>query len=480
MNFLTYFKNNFSVFSSINIPKSMYFIGIGGSGMVGLAKILLDMGFFVSGSDIEINSNVDYLLSLGVLVYHTHDSNNIKNVDVVIYSSAIENDNVEVLSALELNIPVISRAEMLSELIRFSYGIAVAGTHGKTTTSALVFDIYFNNDRNPSIVNGGYIKSIGSYSFLGSSNCFIFEADESDSSFLCFHPMVIIITNIEPEHLSNYDGSFKKLQNAFIKFLHNLPFYGKAILCIDDLVIRDLIPNICCKFITYGFSHDADVHIYNYKQIGLKSSFRILYKDKYDIKILLNMPGKHNALNATAALTIAKEDNIDDKHILKALKKYKGTKRRFEYIGEFSLSIINGRIGNFIIVDDYGHHPTEIYMSILTARKCWTNRRIIMVFQPNRFTRTRDLYSEFINILSNVDVLFISNIYSSNELPILGINSTKLCSDIFILGKLSPIFVKDFDCLVDKLKVILTCNDVLIIQGAGDITNVIKKLLKII
>ncbi|WDI79040.1 UDP-N-acetylmuramate--L-alanine ligase [Candidatus Purcelliella pentastirinorum] len=480
MNFLTYFKNNFSVFNSINLPKNIYLIGIGGSGMVGLAKILLDMGFIISGSDIKINDNINYLLSLGVSVYHKHDSNNIKNVDVVIYSGAIKNDNIEVLSALKSNIPVISRAEILSELIRFSYSIAVAGTHGKTTTSALIFDIYFNNNRNPSIVNGGYIKSINSYSFLGSSNCFIFEADESDSSFLFFHPMVIIITNIEAEHLSNYDGSFKKLQNAFIKFLHNLPFYGKAILCIDDLVVRDLIPYVCRKFITYGFSNDADVHIHNYKQIGLKSSFRLLYKNKYDIKILLNMPGKHNALNATAALIIAKEDNINDKHILKVLKKYKGTKRRFEYIGKFSLSMINGRIGNFIIVDDYGHHPAEINISILTARKCWINRRIIMVFQPNRFTRTRDLYNDFINILSNVDVLFISDIYSSNELPIFGINSTKLCSDIFILGKLSPIFVKDFDFLIDKLKVILTCNDVLIIQGAGDITNVIKKLLKII
>lgn len=480
MIFLPCFKRKLSFLKSIDFPKNIYFIGIGGVGMVGLAKILLDMGFMVSGSDIIVNSNVNYLLSLGVKIFNRHDSKNINNIDIIVYSSAIRKDNIEIITAIKLNIPILSRAKMLSELIRFSYGIAVSGTHGKTTISTLIFDIYYKNNKNPSIVNGGFIDSIRSNAFLGSGDYFIFEADESDSLFLLYYPVIIILTNIEADHLNNYSGNFNKLKDAFVKFLHNLPFYGKAILCIDDLVIRSLLSKLHCKFITYGFDHEADIRIYNYKQIGFKSFFKIFYKNKYSFKVSLNMPGKHNALNAAAAITLAKEDGIRDNDILNVLSGFKGLKRRLEFIGKFSLFKFNGRIGNIIIIDDYGHHPTEINISISTLKRSYLNKRIVMLFQPHRFTRTRDLYNEFIHVLSHVDFLFIFDIYPANELAISNINSIKLCNDIYLKGKLKPIFIQDFNHLIDILKIILVDNDLLLVQGAGDIADITQKLLKIL
>ncbi|CAH0541284.1 UDP-N-acetylmuramate--L-alanine ligase [Vibrio marisflavi] len=449
----------------------IHFIGIGGAGMSGIAEVLLNEGYKITGSDIAHNMVTERLESKGANVYIGHQKSNIEQASVVVVSTAINEENPEIVAARELRIPVVRRAEMLAELMRFRHGIAVAGTHGKTTTTALVTQIYSEANLDPTFVNGGLVKSAGTNARLGSSRILIAEADESDASFLHLQPMVSIVTNIEADHMDTYGGDFETLKQTFIDFLHNLPFYGQAILCVDDPVVRELIPQVSRQVITYGFSDDADVRIENYRQERQQGKFTVVRKGKESLSITLNIPGRHNALNAAAAIAVATEDDIADEAILKAMENTQGTGRRFEHLGEFDTG--NGKA---MLVDDYGHHPTEVDVTIKAARNGWKDKRLVMVFQPHRYSRTRDLYDDFANVLDQVDVLIMLDVYAAGEKPISGADGRALCRTIRGRGKLDPIFVPDSKTLPSILANVLQDGDLVLTQGAGDVGKVARLL----
>lgn len=417
--------------------KAIHFIGIGGAGMSGIAEVLLNEGYQISGSDLAANAVTDRLADKGATIFIGHEAHNVAHASVVVVSTAINEQNPEIQAAREKRIPIVRRAEMLAELMRFRHGIAVAGTHGKTTTTALVTQIYSEAGLDPTFVNGGLVKSAGTNARLGSSRILIAEADESDASFLHLQPMVTIVTNIEADHMDTYGGDFENLKQTFIDFLHNLPFYGQAILCIDDPVIRELIPRVSRQVITYGFSDDADVRIENYRQNGQQGQFTVVRKGKANLDITLNIPGRHNALNAAAAIAVATEDDIRDEAILRAMANTQGTGRRFDHLGEFETGN-----GVAMLVDDYGHHPTEVDVTIKAARNGWAEKRLVMIFQPHRYTRTRDLYDDFANVLEQVDVLIMLDVYAAGEKPIAGADGQSLCRTIRSRGKIDPILCR--------------------------------------
>jgi UDP-N-acetylmuramate--alanine ligase len=379
--------------------RHIHFVGIGGAGMGGIAEVLANEGYQISGSDLAPNLVTQQLSALGAKIYFNHRTENVRDASVVVVSSAISADNPEIIAAREARIPVIRRAEMLAELMRFRHGIAIAGTHGKTTTTSMVSSIYAEAELDPTFINGGLVKAAGTHARLGSSRFLIAEADESDASFLHLQPMAII-TNIEADHMDTYHGDFENLKQTFINFLHNLPFYGRAVMCIDDPVVRELLPGVGRQITTYGFSNNADVRIENYHQLGAQGCFTLIRKDNPPIAVTLNAPGRHNALNAAAAAAVATEEGIDDEDILRALASFQGTGRRFDFLGEFPLAPVNGKVGCAMLVDDYGHHPTEVDATMQAARAGWPDKRLVMIFQPHRYTRTRDLYDEFANLLS--------------------------------------------------------------------------------
>jgi UDP-N-acetylmuramate--alanine ligase len=454
--------------------KCIHFIGSGGAGMSGIAEVLLNEGYQITGSDIARNAVTERLEEKGATVFIGHQQENVAQASVVVVSTAINEENPEIVAAREARIPVVRRAEMLAELMRFRHGIAVAGTHGKTTTTALVTQIYSEADLDPTFVNGGLVKSAGTNARLGSSRILIAEADESDASFLHLQPMVSIVTNIEADHMDTYGGDFQTLKQTFIDFLHNLPFYGQAIMCVDDEVVRELIPQVSRQVITYGFSDDADVKITNYRQEGQQGKFVVTRKGRADLEITLNIPGRHNALNAAAAIAVATEDDISDEAILAAMVGTQGTGRRFEHLGTFD----SGK-GNVMLVDDYGHHPTEVDVTIKAARNGWSDKRLVMVFQPHRYSRTRDLYDDFANVLEQVDVLVMLDVYSAGEQPIAGADSRSLCRTIRARGGIDPVFVAEQDALPGVLANILQEGDLVLTQGAGDVGKVAKTLAKL-
>ncbi|GLO61866.1 UDP-N-acetylmuramate--L-alanine ligase [Vibrio sp. MACH09] len=451
--------------------KCIHFVGIGGAGMSGIAEVLLNEGYQISGSDLSENAVTERLSSKGAEIYFGHDAGNIEKASVVVVSTAIKTDNPELVAAKEKRIPVVRRAEMLAELMRFRHGIAVAGTHGKTTTTALVTQIYSEAGLDPTFVNGGLVKSAGTNARLGSSRILIAEADESDASFLHLQPMVSIVTNIEADHMDTYGGDFEILKQTFIDFLHNLPFYGQAIMCIDDPVVRELIPKVSRQVITYGFSDDADVRIENYRQQGQQGKFTVIRQGKAALDITLNIPGRHNALNASAAIAVATEDDISDEAILNAMAGTEGTGRRFEHLGEFDTGH-----GKVMLVDDYGHHPSEVDVTIQAARAGWEDKRLVMIFQPHRYSRTRDLYDDFANVLEKVDLLIMLDVYSAGEKPIQGADGRSLCRTIRARGKIDPVFVPDAKSLPSVLANIMQDNDLILTQGAGDIGKVARQL----
>lgn len=475
---MQFFKlNNFTSIMYCQI-KHIHFVGIGGIGMCGIAKILMCAGYCVTGSDIIQSDVTRDLLNLGIKIFFGHQKDNINAADVVVVSSAINSDNPEVIAAQEAHIPVIRRLEMLSEIMRFKYGIAVSGTHGKTTTTSMIANIYIEAGLDPIVINGGRIISEGVSACFGYGRHVIAEVDESDGFFVCIHPVSAVITNIEADHMDTYQGNFDCLKNAFISFLNNLPFYGYAVVCIDDPTIRQILSNINRKIITYGFDRNADFCVFNYFQYAEKSSFSILcQKNKKKLHVILNVPGLHNALNATAAIAIATEEGINDAKILRTMLNFQGTARRFENLGSYLLAHINGRSGEIMLIDDYGHHPTELYVTIKTIRISWPNKRLIMIFQPHRFTRVRDLYNEFINVLSEVDVLLILDVYSAGEKFILGMDSKLLCKEIQSYGKIDPIFISSLEKLSIVLFNFLQDNDLLLMQGAGTVGGIVRKLI---
>ncbi|MCC4833527.1 UDP-N-acetylmuramate--L-alanine ligase [Shewanella sp. 10N.7] len=451
--------------------KKIHFVGIGGAGMGGIAEVLVNEGYQISGSDIAVNSVTERLANLGAKIIIGHQAESVADVDVVVVSTAIEQENPEIIAAKERRIPIVRRAEMLAELMRYRHGVAIAGTHGKTTTTSLIASVYGQAERDPTFVIGGLLNSAGTNARLGTSRYLIAEADESDASFLHLQPMVSVITNIEADHMDTYGGDFEKLKTTFVDFLHNLPFYGVAVMCIDDEVIQEIMPRVGRQVVTYGFSDIADVQALNFKQVGHQSQFSVRRKNRDDLDIVLNLPGEHNVLNALAAIAVASEDDIDDEAIVAALAEFEGIGRRFQHLGEFDTA--NGKV---MLVDDYGHHPSEVLATIKAARAGWPDKRLVMAYQPHRYSRTRDLYEDFVEVLSQVDGLLLLDVYAAGESVIPGADGRSLCRSIRLRGQVDPIFVASPELLADVLPDVLQEGDLLLTQGAGNIGALSKSL----
>lgn len=451
--------------------KRVHFVGIGGAGMNGIAEVLRNEGYEISGSDIAESAVTAHLRSRGIEVFIGHKESNVEGASVVVLSSAIKKNNPEWLRAVELRIPVVRRAEMLAELMRYRFGIAVAGTHGKTTTTSLISSIYAEAGRDPTFVIGGLLNSAGVNARLGSGRYLIAEADESDASFLHLQPMCSVVTNIEADHMDTYEGDFNKLKATFVEFLHNLPFYGVAVVCGDDPVIRSILPQIGRTTITYGSTPDCDLQVTDFKQEQSHSTFKVVKRDGSVLSVFLSLPGYHMALNATAAIAVALEDDIDEASILRALKSFEGVGRRFEQYGEFETG--NGKV---MLVDDYGHHPSEVRATINAVRAGWPDRRLVMIFQPHRYTRTRDCFEDFIEVLNQVDELILMDVYPAGEDPIVGADGRALCRSIRLRGHVEPYFVPSPDQVPTTLADIIRDGDIVLTQGAGNVGKMAKIL----
>ena len=457
--------------------RCIHFVGIGGVGMGGIAEVMLNLGYDISGSDLNENAVTQRLTKLGAKIYSGHTAKNVLDCDVVVVSTAVKEDNPEVITAHEKRIPVVPRAEMLAELMRFRYGIAVAGTHGKTTTTSLVASVLAEGDFDPTFVIGGRLNSAGTNARLGESHYLVAEADESDASFMHLQPMMAVVTNIDADHMETYGGDFENLRQTFIEFLHHLPFYGLAVLCIDDDEVRNVIPLINRPMITYGFSDDADIHATNLRQKGNKTFFSVAKKDnKKWLEITLNMPGEHNVLNALAAIAVANEIGVDAESIQKALLKFEGIGRRFQINGEYQVRGANNMAAKVLHVDDYGHHPREVEATIQAIRNGWPDNRLVVAFQPHRYTRTRDLFEDFTAVLTTVDALVLLEVYSAGEVVIAGADGRSLARAIRARGQVEPVFVENIEELSSTLKGVLKDGDILLTLGAGSIGIAANKL----
>ena len=447
--------------------EQIHFVGIGGAGMSGIAEVLLNQGYRISGSDIQASDATRRLTDLGVNVAIGHVVDNVQAADVVVTSSAIAEDNVELSAAREAQLPIVPRAEMLAELMRYRHGIAVAGTHGKTTTTSLIASIFGEAGLAPTFVIGGLLNGINANAQLGDGRYLIAEADESDASFLHLQPMVAVISNIDADHMQTYGGDFSRLTATFVEFIHNLPFYGLAVVCIDDETIRQLLPQFHRPVISYGFSEDADYRISDYHCENLSAQFQLHCRaNDCAVTLQLNMPGVHNALNAAAAFAVASDEGIASDVITAALLKFKGVGRRFDV--RCSLPLAGGEA---TLVDDYGHHPTEVAATIAAARESWPERRLVMIYQPHRYSRTHDLYEDFVQVLSQLDVLLLLPVYAAGEEAVAGADSRSLAGSIRQRGEVDPIFVEDRKAALQVLKNTLRPGDILLTQGAGDVSK---------
>jgi UDP-N-acetylmuramate--alanine ligase len=443
----------------------VHFVGIGGAGMCGIAEVLHNLKFDVSGSDLRASPTTQRLQALGVKVVIGHDAALVKGADVVVISSAVAEANPEVAAAHTARIPVIPRAEMLGELMRLQRGIAIAGTHGKTTTTSLVASCLAEGGLDPTFVIGGRLNSVGTNARLGSGEYLVAEADESDASFLALQPYMAVVTNIDADHMATYGGDFERLKQAFVDFLHHLPFYGLAVLCVDDPVVREILPAVHKPALTYGIEQAADVRATDIRQDGLKMHFNVsLQGEQAVLAVTLNQPGRHNVLNALAAIAIANALGVKRAAIQRALAHFSGIGRRFQLNGSIPL---NG--GEVMLVDDYGHHPREIAATVAAARASWPKRRLVVVFQPHRYTRTHDLFDDFSDVLSGIETLIVTEIYAAGEAKIPGADGRALCRAIRARGQSDPVFVPDVLKLAAHLKGVLKPNDVLLTLGAGNI-----------
>ena len=451
----------------------IHFVGIGGAGMCGIAEVLINQGYEVSGSDIHSNHTTTRLQELGAKVAIGHDAGNVLGVSVVVTSTAIESENVEVQAARQQGLPIVPRAEMLAELMRHRHGIAVAGTHGKTTTTSLLASVFAEAGTAPTFVIGGLLNAANANAQLGEGPYFIAEADESDASFLHLQPMSTVITNIEADHMETYAGDIQRLKNTFVEFVHNLPFYGIVVACIDDPVVRELKQQFHRVVYTYGFSDDAQYRIAEYQCDHLRSHFQVYAPGASNpVHISLNMPGRHNVLNATAAYALAREEGIASDEIIRALDHFQGVGRRFNVYTDRSIAGVS-----CTLVDDYGHHPSEISATLQAAREAWPDSRIVMVFQPHRFSRTRDLYEDFVQCLSTVDVLVLLNVYAAGEDEIAGADSRSLARSVRSRGVVDPVFIEEHAELYAVLSDVVLKDDVVIFQGAGDIGKLFGSLV---
>lgn len=450
----------------------IHFVGVGGSGMSGIAEVLLNLGYTVSGSDLKPNRATRRLVDQGAKIQIGHQSENVKKADVVVISSAVDSSNVEVQSARDNRIPVIPRAEMLAELMRFRFGIAVGGTHGKTTTTSLAASILAEAGLDPTFVIGGRLNSAGTNAQLGKGEYLVAEADESDASFLYLQPIIAIVTNIDRDHMETYKGDYGSLKQAFIEFLHHVPFYGLAVVCMDDPGVREIISEISKPIKTYGTTEGADVRAENISQDGLKTRFTVRrWGDHGNLDITLNLPGHHNMLNALAAICVATEMGLSDQAIKKSLKEFRGIGRRFQVLGELRLDE-----GSVILMDDYGHHPREVAATLAAARLAWPERRLVLIFQPHRFTRTRDLFEDFVQVLSSVDVLILLDVYTAGESPIAGADGRTLSRAVRSRGEVDPVFVSDSNDLARISSSVLQADDLMITMGAGNVGQIASEL----
>ena len=457
--------------------KHIHFVGIGGSGMSGIAEVLLNLNYKISGSNLSDTATTKRLSSLGATVFIGHAKSNIESADAVVTSSAIRPDNPEVLAARTNNIPVVPRAIMLAELLRLRQGIGVAGTHGKTTVTSLIASVLAQAEMDPTFVIGGRLEAAGSHAKLGSGEFIVVEADESDASFLYLQPVLAVVTNIDADHMETYDHDFDKLKKAFIDFVQHLPFYGMAVLCVDDPNVREIITDITKPITTYGLSNKAQIRATNISHCKGQMHFTALIGvngKTRNLDIKLNLPGLHNVQNALAAIAVGNELGVPDTSIINALTKFKGVGRRFQRCGEIKLA---GKNKSFTLVDDYGHHPAEIAATIDAARGAFPGRRLIVVFQPHRYTRTRDVFEDFVKVLSTSDVLLLTEVYSAGETLIVAADGKSLIRAIRVQGKVEPIFVETVEELPAAIFNVTQNDDVVLVMGAGSVSNVAQNLM---
>ena len=461
----------------------VHFVGIGGSGMSGIAEVMVSLGYAVQGSDLKQNKQTRRLEDQGATVFIGHAAENIRDADAVVVSSAVDETNPEVAAAREQLMPVVSRAEMLAELMRFRYSIAVAGTHGKTTTTSLVASILAEGGLDPTFVIGGRLKSADANARLGQGDYLVAEADESDASFVHLKPMLAVVTNIDADHMSTYDGDIEKLKSGFIEFLHNLPFYGLAVVCTDDPGVNDVLGDIGRSITTYGMNEDADIRAVNIEFRENITEFDVVRSGKAKqelgdtqsvyqlLHVSLSLPGLHNVRNALAAIAVADELQIGDDAVVTALEKFEGIDRRFQNLGDVRMAS-----GTVTIIDDYGHHPTEIAATLAAAKSGYPERRAVLVFQPHRFSRTRDLMDDFANVLSNADALVLLDVYAAGEEPIAGADGRSMARAVRTRGAVEPVFVEDLENLAGVLEDVLADGDLVLMMGAGDISAYAQSL----
>ena len=457
--------------------RHIHFVGIGGVGMSGIAEVLLNLGYTISGSDLADSVTLRRLTSLGVQTHIGHSEANVAGADAVVTSTAVHADNPEVQAARRRGVPVVPRALMLAELMRLKRGIAIAGTHGKTTTTSLVASVLAEAGLDPTFVIGGRLNSAGANARLGSGEFIVVEADESDASFLNLLPVMAVVTNIDADHMETYGHDFNRLKSAFVDFLHRMPFYGTAILCVDDPAVREIIPQVTCPVTSYGFAEDAQVRAVDVRAMGGQMHFTVMRRNGVtlpDLQVVLNLPGRHNVLNALSAIAIAVELNVPDDAVVKALAAFKGVGRRFQSYGELD----SKDHGRFSLIDDYGHHPVEMAATLAAARGAFPGRRLVLAFQPHRYTRTRDCFEDFVKVISQADVVLLSEVYAAGEAPIVAADGRSLARALRVGGKLEPIFVDDISDMPAAIGEVARNQDVVLCMGAGSIGAVPAKVVE--
>ena len=452
--------------------RRIHFVGIGGSGMSGIAEVLLNLGYQVSGSDLAANAATRRLEQLGVALKLSHSAENVDDADAVVVSTAVKSDNPEVLAARARRIPVVPRALMLAELMRLKQGIAIAGTHGKTTTTSLIASVLAEGGLDPTYVIGGRLTSSASNARLGAGDFIVVEADESDASFLHLQPVVAVVTNIDADHMDTYQHDFARLKQAFIQFLQNLPFYGSAILCTDDRNVREILPFVSKPVVSYGLGEEAMVRATGVEHAEGAMRFRVLREKGAALAVTLNLPGRHNVQNALAAIAVASELGVADAAICKALAEFRGVGRRFQRYGEVAAA--DG--GKFTLIDDYGHHPAEMAATLAASRGAFPGRRLVLAFQPHRYTRTRDLFEDFVRVLSTADAVVLAEVYAAGEAPIVAADGRSLARAVRVAGKVEPVFVEDIAQMPEAIRRVAKDGDVVVTMGAGSIGNVSSQL----
>ncbi|MDR0203443.1 MAG: UDP-N-acetylmuramate--L-alanine ligase [Delftia acidovorans] len=458
----------------------IHFVGIGGAGMSGIAEVLHNLGYVISGSDLSDSATLRRLASLGIKTFVGHAADNILGAEAVVTSTAVQGSNPEVIAAREKKIPVVPRALMLAELMRFKQGIAIAGAHGKTTTTSLVTSVLAEAGLDPTFVIGGKLNSAGANAKLGHGDYIVVEADESDASFLNLLPVMAVVTNIDADHMETYGHDFGRLKQAFVDFLHRMPFYGRAILCIDSPAIREILPQVARPVTTYGFAEDAQVRAIDVRAEAGRMRFTVkrqLGEHVYpDLEVVLSLPGEHNVLNALSAVAVAMELEISDEALLRALDGFKGVGRRFQRYGDLPAS--NG--GSFTVIDDYGHHPVEMAATLAAARGAFPGQRLVLAFQPHRYSRTRDCFEDFVKVIGNADSVLLTEIYAAGEAPIIAADGRSLARALRVAGKVEPVFVEDINELPAAIAANAQAGDVLLCMGAGSIGAVSGKLVEML